>query len=131
MGPDALKQVLLNLVENAREAVSESPPGEGGTVEIVVEGDGEGREPGRATVEVRDDGPGIPEEIRSRLFDPFVTTKDEVHGVGLGLFVAQGLVRRHGGSLRAEDSEERGARFVLELPMAGGDGAPAEGGGTA
>lgn len=131
MGPDALKQVLLNLVENAREAVSESPSREGGTVEIVVKGDGDVREPGRATVEVRDDGPGIPEEIRSRLFDPFVTTKDEVHGVGLGLFVAQGLVRRHGGSLRAADREEGGARFVLELPVADGDAASGERGGSA
>lgn len=129
MGPDALKQVLLNLVENAREALSDSPSAGEGRVDIIVEAGGKARDSGRASVEVRDSGPGIPEEIRSRLFDPFVTTKDEVHGVGLGLFVAQGLVRRHGGSLRAEESGDTGACFVVELPVTGDIASQPGGGG--
>jgi signal transduction histidine kinase len=108
--PDELKQILLNLVLNAREV---TPPG--GAVEVVVDGTG-----GSVRIEVLDRGPGIPEEALPRIFDPFFSTKDEVHGVGLGLFTAEGLVRRHGGRIRAENRVDGpGARFVVELPEAG------------
>jgi len=122
MGPDALKQVLLNLVENAREALEEGGGTEGGRIEMRVRSS-EGPDDGeRVVVEVVDTGPGIGDELRSRIFDPFFTTKDEVQGVGLGLFVAQGLLRRHGGSLRVSDRTQGGARFTIELPAA--DGTP-------
>lgn len=124
MSPDSLKQVLLNLVENAREALAEEPTGSGGRIEIRVSG-GREREDGLVRVEVLDDGPGLEEGVRARVFDPFFTTKDEVHGVGLGLFVAQGLVRRHGGDIRASNRVDGGARFVLRLPAAEPDDAPA------
>lgn len=104
---DALKQVLLNLVENAREAMDQR-----GTITIRVE-----EEDGTVELRVKDQGPGIPEEDLPRLFDPFFTTKGEVSGVGLGLFVAEGIVRRYGGRLRAENrSDGQGARFRIELP---------------
>lgn len=104
---DALKQVLLNLVENAREAMDQR-----GTITIRVE-----EEDGTVELRVEDQGPGIPEEDLPRLFDPFFTTKGEVSGVGLGLFVAEGIVRRYGGRLRAENrSDGQGARFRIELP---------------
>lgn len=112
MPPDALKQVLLNLVLNARDVT----PAES-TVEVVVTPDDD-----EIRLEVLDRGPGIPEEALARVFDPFYTTKDEVHGVGLGLFTAEGLVRTHGGRIRAENrTDGPGARFVVELPL-GGDG---------
>ncbi|NIP81527.1 MAG: HAMP domain-containing protein [Gemmatimonadetes bacterium] len=111
IAPDTLKQVLLSLVQNAREAMPD-----GGTVWLTLE-----RQGGRAVVEVADDGPGIPDDALDRIFDPFFTTKGEVSGVGLGLFIAQGLVTRSGGRLTARNRKDgRGAVFRLELPLAGG-----------
>jgi len=107
IAPDALKQVLINLVQNAQEAM----PG-GGTIEI------DGRAvSGRVSLEVADIGPGIADDILGRIFDPFFTTKGEVRGVGLGLFVAEGIVRRYGGVLSARNrTGGRGAVFAIELP---------------
>lgn len=105
MPPDALKQILFNLVENAREA------SDGGPVTIrweVVDG--------VVRLAVEDDGPGIPDEAMAQLFDPFFTTKGAVHGVGLGLFIAEGLARRYGGRMDAENRTEGGARFRVDLP---------------
>lgn len=103
---DALKQVLLNLVLNAREARPGTP------VEIVIGHSGEG-----ASVEVLDRGPGIASEHLERIFDPFFSTKDQVRGVGLGLFMADAMIRSHRGTIRAENrSDGPGARFVIQLP---------------
>jgi signal transduction histidine kinase len=107
--PAALKQVLLNLVLNATDVTPEDV-----SVEIVVDHSGD-----TITIEVLDRGPGIPEESLPRVFDPFFTTKKDVHGVGLGLFTAEGLVRTHGGRIWAENrAEGPGARFAVELPVA-------------
>ncbi|MFN2433391.1 MAG: ATP-binding protein, partial [Gemmatimonadota bacterium] len=89
IAPDALKQVLLNLVENARESRPQALE-----IDVVIRWDGP-----RVVVDVLDNGPGIPAEILPRIFDPFFTTKGSVYGVGLGLFIAEGLVRRHGGMI--------------------------------
>ena len=107
IGPDALKQVLLNLARNALEANA-------ATVTISVS---EMRDVVR--LDVADDGAGIPEPLLPRIFDPFFSTKTAVHGVGLGLFVAEGLVRSVGGSLTARiRAPERGALFRIEIPAA-------------
>jgi len=111
MSPDSLKQVLLNLVQNAREAqraASTANP----RVDVSVRRGAEGVE-----IAVEDNGPGVPQELRNRIFDPFFTTKSAVDGVGLGLFVAEGLVRSAGGRLTL-DRPTVGARFVVELPKA-------------
>ena len=115
IAPDALKQVLLNLVQNAREALADSPrPGPApGRVAIAVRADA-----AKVMIDVTDDGPGIPADVLPRIFDPFFTTKGAVHGVGLGLFVAEGLVRTAGGRLTATNRVEGGARFHVELPAA-------------
>jgi signal transduction histidine kinase len=105
--PDALKQILFNLVENAWEAA-----GSESTVEVRIRGDGS-----TVALEVLDRGPGIAEDVLPHVFDPFFTTKDAVTGVGLGLSVAHGLVRRYGGQLTAGNrTDTRGAIFKLELP---------------
>jgi signal transduction histidine kinase len=105
--PDDLKQVLLNLVLNAIEAAPEASP-----VEIVVSRSGD-----RVIVEVLDRGPGLKPGTESQVFDPFFTTKADLHGVGLGLYTADGLVRAVGGSLSASNRDPGpGARFVVELP---------------
>jgi len=121
MPSDALKQVLFNLVLNAGEA-----GGDDVRVEIVVS-----RRDDVVVLDVLDDGPGLAEAALEKLFDPFFTTKGSVTGVGLGLFVADGLLRRFGGRIRgANRSDRSGARFTIELPAAA-DHAPDEPGGHA
>ena len=108
IAPDALKQVLINLVQNAQEAMAD-----GGAIQIT----GQAAD-GRVTMTVADRGPGIPEDIQARIFDPFFTTKGEVRGVGLGLFIAEGIVRRYGGVLTAGNrSGGGGAVFTVELSV--------------
>lgn len=104
---DALKQVLLNLVQNAQDAL-----GDEGRIEVrVVETDSNVR------IDVVDDGPGITDEALPQLFDPFFTTKADVQGVGLGLFTAAGLIRSHGGRIAASNRPDgRGARLTVEVP---------------
>src|SRR6185295_5590184 len=75
MSPDALKQVLLNLLQNSRDAKTVAGPAQIG---ITVSAHG-----AQVSVDVVDDGPGIAPDILHRVFDPFFTTKDAVHGVGL------------------------------------------------
>ncbi len=106
--PAELRQVFTNLITNAAEAA-----GEGGNVTVRVipqnainDTNGHRVEAG-ATVEICDDGPGIPPDIQERLFQPFFTTKGE-RGTGLGLWVSQGIIRKHGGFLHL-DSRNDGA----------------------
>jgi len=112
MAPDALKQVLLNLVQNAREAVTQAVKG---VPKIAID---VGEANNDIAIRVSDNGPGIPDELRTRIFDPFFTTKSAVDGVGLGLFVAEGLVRSAGGRLLLDGNSGSGATFVIELPVA-------------
>jgi signal transduction histidine kinase len=67
---------------------------------------------------VEDDGPGVAAEVRDRLFEPFVTTKEVGRGSGLGLAVCRGLVEASGGTIVLDETLERGARFLVELPRA-------------
>lgn len=99
-----LKGVLINLLLNAAQAMPE-----GGRIRISIAGaNGSG-----ARVTVQDDGPGVPESVRGRLFEPFVTTRPE--GMGLGLAIARSVVEEHGGRVGYEPASP-GARFWLELP---------------
>ena len=110
IAPDALKQVLLNLVQNAREAVSQAGKGVPRITIDVRNAEDD------VAIRVSDNGPGVPEALRTRIFDPFFTTKSAVDGVGLGLFVAEGLVRSAGGRLLLDGNSADGATFVIELP---------------
>ncbi|MEW5930072.1 MAG: ATP-binding protein [Gemmatimonadota bacterium] len=116
--PDALKQVLLNLVQNARDAVPE-----GLELRIRVAREGAG-----VVVTACDNGPGIPPAVRARVFDPFFTTHATAGGVGLGLFVVEGLVRGHGGTVAVEDAPGGGACFRIALPAAAAQAAAAPAG---
>jgi signal transduction histidine kinase len=109
---DALKQVLINLIQNAREAVQLSAHAPALiAVRIAREGDG-------VALEIEDNGPGVPVALRSRIFDPFFTTKEAVQGVGLGLYVAEGLVRSAGGRIGVDTAPRGGGRFRIDLPAA-------------
>ncbi|MEW6278016.1 MAG: GAF domain-containing sensor histidine kinase [Candidatus Eremiobacterota bacterium] len=106
-----IQQVLLNLLDNARTAVSERPE-KRISVSTRREGD-------RVVLSVRDTGPGVSPEIAERIFEPFFTTHEVGDAVGLGLAVSQQLVRSHGGILSLEPPEGRGAGFRVELPVEG------------
>ncbi|HWS56867.1 MAG TPA: ATP-binding protein [Pyrinomonadaceae bacterium] len=116
-----LRDVLVNMIFNAVDAMPA-----GGHITLAAEQLDE-----KVSVTVRDTGTGMEPEVRSRVFDPFFTTKG-VEGMGLGLSVSYGVVRRHGGTIRVETEVGRGSTFRVLLPLAecagqsaGGEGAPA------
>lgn len=110
---NSLEQIVINLLTNARDAL-------------------EGREDGQITLQtrlhddgrhiyaelcVRDNGPGVPPDIRQQIFDPFFTTKDPNKGTGLGLAISLEIAQKHSGALLLGDSE-CGAEFILRIPIA-------------
>lgn len=101
-----LNQVWTNLIENAIDAVDKD-----GNIKIRTASEND-----RVLVEVVDDGPGIPEEFRSRIFDPFFTTKEIGEGTGLGLDIVRRIVAGHGGELTFH-SEPGETRFTVKLPV--------------
>jgi signal transduction histidine kinase len=111
-----IQQVVLNLSRNAAQAMSEKRAKVGGDYiprlilrTLLVDG--------HVRLEVEDNGPGIPEDVFPKLFEPFFTTKEVGEGTGLGLWLSWSIiVERHHGRLWAEDGEEGGARFIVELP---------------
>jgi two-component system, NtrC family, nitrogen regulation sensor histidine kinase NtrY len=103
-----VKRVLINLLDNAVAVVAE----EDGKVEIELQPE---PEQGVVFLEVRDNGPGVKEEDKLRLFEPYFSTKKT--GTGLGLAIATTVVADHGGYLRMKDNEPCGARFIIELPL--------------
>ncbi len=110
---NALEQIVINLLTNARDALEETPNAQIRIATRSVERDGS------QWVELRvaDNGPGVPEAIRSQIFDPFFTTKDPNKGTGLGLAISLEIAQKHKGTLRLEPTECR-ACFVLQLPAA-------------
>ncbi|MCK5551589.1 MAG: PAS domain S-box protein, partial [Deltaproteobacteria bacterium] len=101
-----LRQVLLNIIRNAKEAMPQ-----GGILSLETVG-----EDTRVIIHIKDTGMGIPKEIRDKIFDAFFTTKHEVKGVGLGLSVCYGIIRDHGGDIRVESEEGKGSTFSIILP---------------
>jgi signal transduction histidine kinase len=108
--PNRLVQVLLNLLLNAYQALAGRPD-----ARVLAESAREGR---NVIVQVRDNGPGVPEEHRDRVFDPFFTTRAPGEGTGLGLSIAFDIVREHGGELELGVAPEGGACFTIRLPSA-------------
>lgn len=108
--PFQLQQVILNLVTNAEQALSAREHDR--RITISTE-----RRDAQLVVRVSDNGPGIAAEHLSRIFNPFFTTKPVGEGTGLGLSISDGIVREHGGRLRAESRVGEGTTFLLELPL--------------
>ena len=111
--PHQLQQVVLNLLINAEHAMVREGIGSHISLRTALE------DADSVRIEVRDDGPGMSEEVLARIFDPFFTTKDVGEGTGLGLAVAQAIVSEHGGRISAESSPGKGATFAIVLPAAG------------
>jgi signal transduction histidine kinase len=112
---DQLNQVWTNLVHNALQAMDYS-----GTLKVATRREGD-----RVVVSVSDDGAGVPEEARERLFEPFYTTKSMGEGSGLGLAICKDIVEQHGGSLSFE-SEPGNTTFTVSLPLTAGEAATEE-----
>jgi signal transduction histidine kinase/ActR/RegA family two-component response regulator len=105
-----LVQALVNLLTNAAQAVARSG-GAGGVTLRSAPGPG-----GRVLFEVEDDGPGIPADLRSRVLEPYFTTRGPEGGTGLGLFITRGIIAAHEGELAIEDRASGGTRVRVLLP---------------
>ena len=104
---DQLMQVLINLVVNSLHAMPE-----GGRLRLSL-----AREDNHVCLGVSDTGHGMPEEIRSKVFNPFFTTKDFGKGTGLGLTVVKGIIEEHGGTIAVESVVDKGTTFWIRLPI--------------
>ncbi len=110
---DRLTQVFVNLLRNAADAMN-------GDGKIVIAAEHEHRDECEwVTIRCADDGPGIDPDVLPRLFEPFTSTRLDAHGTGLGLAVAEGIVREHGGVLLARNAPTGGAVFEVMLPVQG------------
>lgn len=108
MGDDSeLREVLVNMVFNAIDAMPE-----GGTLSLMTRTTGDS-----VVIKVVDTGVGMYPEVRSKIFDPFFTTKGKA-GLGLGLAVSFGIIRRHGGNIEVESTYGKGTEFRITLPIA-------------
>jgi len=112
--PDLLRQVLLNLSWNAVEAM-----GANGVITLFARRGSVDSDMSDLLIGVEDTGPGIPESLRDRIFDPFFSTRAD--GNGLGLYIVHGIISAHGGEVATETAPEGGARFVFRLPIGQGD----------
>ena len=115
-----IQQVLLNLVINAEQAMLAANGR--GTLVVRTWHDAD-RE--SVILEINDDGPGIPDDLQPKIFDPFLTTKEVGQGTGLGLTVAYAIVQEHGGRISLESWPQAGASFYVEIPVSGGRLPPA------
>ena len=111
--PAQIEQVLLILIMNAKDAMPR-----GGNLWIEARPNHAER---AIEIQVRDDGAGIAPEVLSHIFEPFVTTKERGHSVGLGLAISRGIVERHKGHIEVESVLGRGTAFTITLPSQAGD----------
>jgi signal transduction histidine kinase len=119
--PQDIGRVILNLINNAFYAAPLPP--EGGvknpqykhdpTVWVSTKKVGD-----KVLISVRDNGPGIPQKVLDKIFQPFFTTKPTGQGTGLGLSLSYDIVKAHGGELKVETKEGEGSEFIVKLPMA-------------
>jgi len=111
--PEELGQAFANLIINAAEAIRRHPERDPGNINIRTSKLGDSVE-----VRIRDDGPGVSEQVLDKIFDPFFTTKDLGQGTGQGLSVVHAIVvNKHGGSIRVESEPGQGATFIVSLPL--------------
>jgi signal transduction histidine kinase len=111
--PEQFRRVVINLVDNAIEALTASGNGRpgGGVVTVETAHDAVN---GVARIVIADDGPGLSEADRARLFMPYYSTKGR--GSGLGLAIVRRIIVEHGGSIEATDNVPHGTRMTIELP---------------
>lgn len=108
--PSQIEQVLLALVMNAIDAMPR-----GGNLWLTTRAADRTDE---VEIRVRDDGSGIPPDILPNIFEPFLTTKESGHGVGLGLAISHSIIERHGGRIEVQSQYGKGTEFLIRLPLA-------------
>lgn len=108
---EGISRAVLNIVTNALDAAAENSAG--GRVNVAT---GNSEDGARAIIDIDDNGPGIPDDVRNNLFSPFVSSKGS-RGTGLGLAVSQKILTEHGGKILVESLPERGTRFRLQMPI--------------
>ena len=106
--PDQFKQVILNILQNAEEAIPEG----GGSVTIITSTGN-----GKAQIQIQDTGTGISPHVMKNIFDPFFTTKPSVKGTGLGLSVTYGIIKKHKGDILVDSVPGKGATFKVFFPI--------------
>ncbi len=104
-----LNQVFMNIITNASQAIEKQ-----GEIWIATKAQGSWIE-----VVIRDNGPGIDQNLLDKVFDPFFTTKPVGRGTGLGLSISYGIIQKHGGEISVKNMEPRGAEFLIRLPVDG------------
>ena len=112
--PVQLELALLNLITNSVDAMVS-----GGTLTVRLE-----RVHERLRLEIEDTGSGVPPDLLAHIFDPWVTTKAQGKGSGLGLSITRQVVTSHGGTIRAQNRPGKGAVFTIDLPAAQGTSTP-------
>jgi signal transduction histidine kinase len=105
--PGKINQVLMNILTNASDAIEDK-----GTITITTRHDKD-----KVTISVKDDGIGMKESVRRRVFEPFYTTKATGQGTGLGLSISFGIVEKHGGTIEAQGAPGKGSEFIIKLPV--------------
>ncbi|UCH93520.1 MAG: hypothetical protein JSV88_25055 [Candidatus Aminicenantes bacterium] len=116
--PGKLKQVFINFILNAVEAMESKNPGKeggngtNGTLQIEVKNN---KRKNVVEVHFLDNGPGIPKKVKGHLFEPFVSTK-EAKGVGLGLYVSYKIIGNHNGEIIYNENYKKGTHFIIKLP---------------
>ncbi|OFZ19248.1 MAG: hypothetical protein A2X94_05695 [Bdellovibrionales bacterium GWB1_55_8] len=114
---EQIKRVAINLLENAVAALSSAPAGKARSVTIVTHYNDQLQ---IAVLEVADNGPGMSDEVKARVFEPYFSTKAE--GTGLGLAIAKRIINDHDGFIRVHSAPGEGTRFLIELPASARDG---------
>jgi signal transduction histidine kinase len=120
--PQDIGRVLLNLINNAFHAVSERSKKEDEnykplvTITTGIHSPLEGGK-GGVSISVKDNGPGISEDIKDKIFQPFFTTKATGQGTGLGLSLSYDIIKAHGGELKVDSKEGVGSVFIIYLPI--------------
>ena len=110
LDPEQIKEVILNMVINASEAMPA-----GGAIELSAV-----KEADSVAIRVKDEGTGVPDDHLSHIFDPFYTTKPS--GTGLGLSIAHRIMEQHGGRIEVKRNPDRGMTFSLIFPLTEGQG---------
>jgi len=112
--PGKLNQVFMNIITNAIHAVLENPaPIAPPTIWITTSLEDDHH----VKISIKDNGPGIPDKVKSRIFEPFFTTKDVGKGTGLGLSIVFKIIEAHGGTIKLNTVEKEGTEFAITLPI--------------
>lgn len=110
--PDQLTQVVINLIVNAQHALNEIS-----TDRVIDIETGWNKKGGKIFLQVADNGPGVPQEARHRIFEPLYTTKEVGKGTGIGLALCHRIVSSHGGNIFLNSNTGPGASFIVQLPL--------------